>query len=272
MLKKRQQHQNTTPIHIYLHSGLLAIEWVFLHLEVTELKKKSAELRQIIDSYVHNYNVVLGSIVQEYLVWKMKLLELSIKSGYGNHAQDLQELEQLQQLQKKVNNSINGIPDIATGNNVSDPEKQFEEMAAEIGGELKHLYRTGIKLCHPDKVDHRKKKQAEKVFHDLRLAFIRKELGKMRIIVRSLQNGLLEKENQFGAMQYLALIQMLMLEKDEHSKLVSELYYHPDLEKAMQPDRESILADEKNQFLRLINDIKNAYNQLVQINKTKNLG
>lgn len=157
-----------------------------LKLELKVLKAKLQELSEEKNEYLNDlnefnvqYNLHLGEIIRKILELKKEIL-FTLKNDETNiHNDEIhQEYEEAREEFEAFDREYEDIINL----------ERFELDEDEIK-ELKKAYRKASKLCHPDIVPDELNIQALKLMQELNEAYNKRDLKKVKEILKMLENG-----------------------------------------------------------------------------------
>ncbi|MFN6270543.1 MAG: hypothetical protein ACK40T_09145 [Akkermansiaceae bacterium] len=157
--------------------ALMEAELEKMKAELADLETEQAELGHLISRFQAAHNKALGERLRKLLKLRMQALEREIKTkpqkqaAYEQANRDFEEFEKDQETQKKSN------------------AKSDWNLTKEEQNELKSLFRKGSKKCHPDLVPPEHHDAAAQMFRELREAYDRGDLERLRQLVEKAESG-----------------------------------------------------------------------------------
>lgn len=165
---------------------LLEVELAKLTGELADLETEQAELEHLLCRFQAAHNEALGTRIARLLKLRMRIFERQIKTnpekraGYDQASRDYEEFQRDQETQRE-----------------SDARTKWELSEAEQT-ELRHLFRKGSKLCHPDLVPTEHHDAASEMFRQLRMAYDEGNLERVHQLVERAAAGLFDATHQDG--------------------------------------------------------------------------
>lgn len=159
--------------------GGLKLELKVLEAKLQELSEEKNEYLNDLNEFNLQYNLHLGEIIRKILELKKEIL-FTLKNDETNiHNDEIhKEYEEAREEFEAFDSEYEDIINI----------ERFELDEDEIG-ELKKAYRKASKLCHPDIVPDELKSQALKLMQELNEAYNKRDLKKVKEILKMLENG-----------------------------------------------------------------------------------
>lgn len=164
--------------------ALLAEELKRVTAELADLETEQAELEHLVARFQAAHNEALGQRISQLLKLRMRLLERELKrqpeaqAAFDQARREFEEFEQEQEIQKET--------DARTKWELSDEEE----------AELKRLFRSASKLCHPDLVAPEHHDAAAQMFRELRRAYDEGDLVRVRQLAQRTQAGLFDAKDE----------------------------------------------------------------------------
>ncbi len=186
MIEDRRYENVITSITAYVHrfSGVsvytdpqiqgLKVELSILEQELNRLSETQNEYLAEINAFTSDYYRYLGAILEEIL----RLQQEVAQQSYDRGELDEEELKASKDEYKSFYEEA-----------ISQSKEQTLTLNDEEEKELKKLYRTASRLTHPDTVAEVFKEEATKIFIALNSAYKRKDLAKVKEILRGLESG-----------------------------------------------------------------------------------
>ncbi len=150
----------------------LRLELIYLQTELLSLQEYHDSLdKEIVELHRH-IHIRLGELILELLDLKTLWNQVKEKLGKKSHFEDLKE--QYRQFADQLHEA---------------KTKPHIELSEEEQESIKELYRRGVRLCHPDRVEEQFKEKAQEIFIRLKKAFDQNNLREVKNIVHSLEMG-----------------------------------------------------------------------------------
>lgn len=232
----------TLTIFIDPEISALKLEIKSLEIQISSLEDEKLEIEKVIYNFEIRYNNELGEIILKLLnLRKEKLKEEFEKNktrqtDYEEAEKDYKEFQKNYEVTKKEK--------ILT---LTEEEKQ----------ELKTNLRKASKLCHPDVVAEEYKKEAERIFNELKQAYDKNDLRKVNEILENLEKGIFvsNAEKIDDKQQLKNIVNHLRMIRNELEKLVNEMKNSETYKTITQiTDWDEYFADIKE---KLLNELKN---------------
>ena len=166
---------------------LLEAELERVTVELADSEGEYAELEHSVVRFHAAHNEALGARIARLLKLRAMLLEREAgtnperKADYDEARRQFDDFQRDQESQK--------IEDARTKWELSDDEEK----------ELKGLFRSGSKKCHPDLAAEEHKEEAAKLFRALREAYDEGDLERVRMLVRRAEAGLFGESDGGGS-------------------------------------------------------------------------
>ncbi len=157
-------------------------EYKKLKVEKEDLEKNLDKIDEFDDEYDEIYEK-LQKLKKEL---HKQEDELNKRRKEAKRAKEELEGDPTQQEYRKAKSNYKGFSD--EYDEVLKEERY--EITDEEKKELKRLFRKAARLCHPDIVTDELKEQAQAIIQELNNAYAKKDLSKVREILRSLENGI----------------------------------------------------------------------------------
>ncbi len=160
--------------------ALMEAELEIVSTALADLETEQAELEHLIARFQAAHNEALGARIRKLLKLRLRWLAEQIKiepakqEAYDHATRDFEQFEQGQETQKE---------------NLYRSEWELSEDEQK---ELKILFRKGSKKCHPDLVSEEHRDSAASMFLDLRDAYDRGDLKRLKQLVDRVESGLFE--------------------------------------------------------------------------------
>ena len=148
---------------------------------IVAVENEIAEAETIVRKYRIFSKKYIGDIVEEILKFKREIA-FKEKDESDFNRQKYEESEERYNKYKNQNKEADTL----------DKETFIISDAEKIA--LKRNYNTAVLLCHPDKVDEKHKKDAEKVFNELKIAYQRQDIIRVEEIVSNVKQGIFNIE------------------------------------------------------------------------------
>jgi hypothetical protein len=159
--------------------GGLKLELKVLEAKLQELSEEKNEYLNDLNEFNLQYNLHLGEIIRKILELKKDMLFNQKNDETNIHNDEIhKEYEEAREEFEAFDSEYEDIINI----------ERFELDEDEIG-ELKKAYRKASKLCHPDIVPDELKRQALKLMQELNEAYNKRDLKKVKEILKMLENG-----------------------------------------------------------------------------------
>ena len=144
----------------------LRFEAKALEKQLQELSDEKAELDKLIHEFSVRHNKELGELI-------LKILQFRKEQSKGT-AQEEETVKDYEEF---------------NANYESIKQENIAELSEEEQKELKDKYRKASKLCHPDVVDEDQKEAAHTIFMELKDAYEKNNLQRVREILDGLHKG-----------------------------------------------------------------------------------
>lgn len=154
--------------------------------DLADLETEQAELEHLVARFEAAYNEVLGARIERLLKLRMFMLEREVRrnpkvrDAYDKARQDFREFKGEREVQKQR------------------AARTKWDLSEEQQAELKQLFRTGSKRCHPDVVSKEDHDAAAAMFRELRKAYEEGNLARLRQLVRAAEAGLFAANGRSG--------------------------------------------------------------------------
>lgn len=177
--------KNNKQIDIYQDPEILVLkqEAKALENQIQSLSIEKSEIEKLIHDFNLKYNIELGDIILQIL--KLKRDRASTKIEREDSERDYDNFQR----------SYEGIK--------KEEAQYLNESDQKL---LKELYRKASKLCHPDVVSDEFKEFAHKIFMELKIAYEKNNLQRVREILLQLERGNYFTSNSENANQKSQLI------------------------------------------------------------------
>jgi hypothetical protein len=191
-------------LNLYIDTEIaaLALEMKSLELQVSSLEDEKVELEKLLHDFEIRHNRELGDLL-------LKILKLR-KEKYQNEAKKDPKIESEFQEAEKDYNEYQKSYDVLK-------QEDIKEISEDQRKELKKLYRNASKLCHPDAVAEKYKKDAEFIFKELNNAYSANDINKVKLLLKDLENGLFRSGSEIVSekVELLQKVNYLRLLRDE---------------------------------------------------------
>ncbi len=163
--------------------SLLEAELARVTEELADLEVEHAETEHRISRFQAAHNKALGECIAKVLDLRRRLFKRAAKDDPGKEAdyqkaqQDFEEFQQDQEAQQEA-----------------DSRTEWE-LSEEEQRELKKLFRSASKKCHPDMVSAEHQQAATEMFRELRDAYDEGDLVRLRKLVKRVEAGLFDVED-----------------------------------------------------------------------------
>jgi hypothetical protein len=170
-------------ITVYIDPDIAALklEIKSLELQLSSLEDEKADIEKLISDFEIQYNNELGKPLIKLLTLKKEKLKKETEKDPTKQ----QEFDEAENDFNEYENNYNNTKDKVSFA-LSDEEQK----------DLKSLYRKASKLCHPDVVCEEFKKDAEKVFSELKQAYDSNDLKKVTKILKNLEKGIFKPNSE----------------------------------------------------------------------------
>jgi hypothetical protein len=186
---------------------LLELEFKALQHELADLKSLKVEIEKELKDFASRYDLELGEII-------LKLLDL--RAQFSESRKDNPDSE------KEARRAKNDYEEYKSKLESAEVNDKLGLSPAEQA-ELKKAFRMASKLCHPDIAAHDEKEHANQIFINLKNAYEKDNLLKVKEILHNLQINGLDMNFERGASGRAALEQQLHNLKTEISKIRDEI-------------------------------------------------
>lgn len=188
----------------------LKLEIKSLELQISSLDDEKTEIEKLTYYFEVRHNEELGEIILKQLHARKE--KLKKEAGHNKFKQN--EYEEAENDYKEFKDNFNQ----------TKKEKIYELTEIEKQ-ELKKNYLKASKICHPDVVSEDLKKEAEKIFIELKQAYDRNDLHKVNEILKNLEKGIfVSKTFEINEKEKLrSIVNRLRMKRDELIKAVNEL-------------------------------------------------
>lgn len=188
----------------------LKLRLIYLEIELSSLQGQHDSLEKAISDFRYRVRTILGDLILQLLDLKIEWNKIREKLGKAFKYEDLRE--EYQSFEEEVKEAR-----AQTKPGISEDDEKL----------LKELYKKGVQLCHPDKVQEPYKAKAKEIFIRLKKAFDENNLSEVRHIVSSLENGIWELGPELREVKEVekleALVQELTLKVETIRKRIDEL-------------------------------------------------
>lgn len=186
MIEQRRYEFVISSITAYVHrfSGLsvyqdpqiqgLKVELSILEKELNRLSETQNEYLSEINAFTSDYYRHLGAVIEEIL----RLQQEVAQKSYDKGKIDEEELKASKDEYKSFYEEA-----------ITQSKEQTLTLTAQEEKELKLCYRKASKLTHPDIVAEVFKEEAKEIFIALNSAYKRKDLAKVKEILKGLESG-----------------------------------------------------------------------------------
>lgn len=186
MIENRRYENVISSITTYVHrfSGLtvyadpqiqgLKVDLSILEKELNRLSETKNEYLAEINAFTSDYYRHLGAILEEILRLKQEIAQ----KAYDRGQIDEEKLKESKDEYKSFYEEA-----------MTQSKEQTLTLSKEEEKELKKLYRKASKLTHPDTVAEVFKEEATKIYIALNSAYKRKDLAKVKEILKGLESG-----------------------------------------------------------------------------------
>jgi hypothetical protein len=198
-------------LSVYIDSEIsaLRLEIKALEIQISSLADEKAEIEKLIYSFEIRHNQELGELI-------LKILENRREKLKAEAEEDSSKQDDYEEAEKDYSDFQNNF-------NETIGEKIFE-ISDEERIELKTNFRKASKLCHPDTVNEENKKEAERIFNDLKIAYDHNDLEKVNEILNNLEKGYFTPSSDTDEKEQLrAIISKLHRRREEISTILNEL-------------------------------------------------
>ena len=164
-------------LEVYIDSEVFAykLEIKGLELIISALEDEKTEIEKLIYQFDLRYNRELGELILKLLELKRDKLKEELKTDESKK-QEYEETEKdFEDFNKNYKESHEQV-----NYDISDEQKI----------ELRNKFRKASKLCHPDVVAEEFKKEAEKVFIELKQAYEQNDMETVNEIYSNLESGI----------------------------------------------------------------------------------
>jgi len=152
---------------------------------ILELENEKSEIEKKIFEFNRRHTSELGHLILIYLQKRLKHLE-NIANAFDEYVNTKQQFEDYK------NSSESAL------------KRECFFLSEEEKVELKSCFRKASKLTHPDVVPDEHKKEAEKIFIELKDAYDRNDLNQVKNILSDLEKGLfLSGDKDINEREYL---------------------------------------------------------------------
>lgn len=164
------------------------IPYLRLHLEALEvelsaLTSEKADLERRIVLFNRNHADALGDLTQAVLSARAELKRLTAEQARSETREEAGKAE------ADAQEAEDQYREYAEEHRKVQDEPPPQELDAESEKDLKRMYRSACRLCHPDKVDEGHKVRATEIFKQLDSAYRSQDLESVRGILDMLQEG-----------------------------------------------------------------------------------
>ncbi len=193
----------------------LRLQLIYLEIELSSLQGQRDSLERTISDFRYQVRSILGDIILQFLNLKIEWNKIREKLGKASKYEDLKE--EFEEFEKEVKEA---------------KEKHKQDLTKEEEKEIKQLYKKGVQMCHPDKVQEEFKNKAKDIFIRLKQAFDDNNLSEVRRIVEALENGIWELGPELSQIREVdkleKLVQELKLKVEELKFRIEELNANED--------------------------------------------
>jgi PLD-like domain len=161
---------------VYIDQEIIALrlEMYTLNIQVQAMEMTKSELEKIIHLFQIEYNKRLGKLI-------LRILDLQAKINENDDEKQKKAKEDYDEF----NNAYKKIR----------VEKVFN-LTIEEEIELRKCYKQASKLCHPDLVNEKQKKDAANVFISLKKAYDKNDLKTVKEILKDLESGIFQERSK----------------------------------------------------------------------------
>jgi hypothetical protein len=198
----------------------LQLEIRVLEFQVTSLEDEKTDIDKLISIYKLQYNIELGELIKQILYLRKKIAKYNVEQDTKNTTK-----------QNEYEEATSDYDDFSKSYEENLKEPKPFEINKETLKELKQIYRTATKLCHPDKVTEEQKAQAQHIFNELKIAYDNNDIEKVKDILTNLEKGIFKSQGEtITEKDKLILIKQELelkrytLEKSLHKLKISETY------------------------------------------------
>ena len=188
----------------------LKLEITALEIQVSSLEDERSEMEKEIFVFQVMHDKVLGEIILKILGLRKERLKTQ-KNASPEKETEYSDAE-------KDYNNYKGSLD-------SSSKEKIHELSEEQLEELKITFRKASKLCHPDIVADKQKEKAHKVFIELKKAFDKNDLNRVREIYNDLKKGAFvtsgEKVNE--RQKLLSIVIELRSKRNDYENVLRQL-------------------------------------------------
>lgn len=209
----------------------LKLELKVLEKKIKNLSSQKQEYMHVIEEFNYQSNKELGTIIEEILILRQKILEHQFKSDPALEDEYQEATEEYENFRQQHQDEL---------------DKSISNISSEQKKELKKLYKLAAKLCHPDIVTEENKKEAENIFKELNEAYSQNNIK----LVEEMLNKL--NKNIFFDLSSNKLNNKELL-KSKIIKLTSKV-------QLFESDIESILKSDSYQTIICISDWNEYFN------------
>ena len=201
-----------TQLTAFVDTELFAIRFEIKGLEyqISSLEDEKSDIEKQIFDFEVRYNKELGELIVELLKLKKERLK--------NEAKDNETKEEEYQQAEK------DYEDFSNNYKCRIKEKVFE-ITEEDSSEMKSIFRKASKLCHPDVVEEEFRAEAHKVFIDLKDAYDRNDIKKVKEIFNNIKNGIFNRySDKVSEKEYLRkILEKLRYKRSSIENEINEL-------------------------------------------------
>ena len=171
----------TLVVYIDPEIAALRLELRVLELQISSLDDEKVELEKLLHEFEVRHNQELGDILIKILRLRLEKLKFESEQNTNKEKEYIDAEEDF----TNYNNSYNTLK-----------QEKIIELNEEQKNELKNMYRKASKLCHPDVVGDKFKKDAEEIFKELNKAYNKNDLEKVKQILNNLEKGIFKQGSE----------------------------------------------------------------------------
>lgn len=236
-------HQFKT-LTIFLDPEVFALKFEIkaLEIQVASLEDERAEMEKKIFAFQVMHDKVLGEILLQILNLKKERLKKQ-KTKSPEKETDYREAE-------KDYNDYKGSYEAAL-------KDEILELNPEQLQEITVLFRKASKLCHPDVISDEQKSQAQKVFIELKKAYDKNDLKRVKEIYDDLKRGVFSSigENVTEKQKLLTIVISLRTKRNDCEITLQQLKENETYQTIIKiPDWDEYFSQKKNELSKVLEE------------------
>ena len=222
----------------------LRLELRALELQISSLEDEKIELEKLLHEFEVRHNQELGEILLKLL----RLRKDKLKEEAKQNPEKENEYKEAEKDYKNYHKSHEELKD-----------ERIIELTDEQKKELKTIYRSASKLCHPDAVDAKFKKEAEEIFKELNDAYQKNDIEKVKQIYENLKKGAFKSgsETTNEKQELLKKVARLRLVRDKIENTVQNIKQSSTYQQIIKIDNwDEYFSNVKKELLKELNKLE----------------